>query len=385
MPIHLTEEQLELRDLVHDFAQREIAPIALEWDQKNEAPMEIVRKTRRELGISGLTIPEEYGGLGLGTLELTIMTEEMSRACLGITLCYGVTYLGILPILKGGTPEQKKKWLSPVAAGEVGVSFCLSEPGAGSDVPGMSTVAEKKKDKYILNGTKAWITGGGTSDAYTVFAYTNKDRGPRGVSCFYVERNTPGLSLGKKEDKLGIRASDTRQVIFEDCEVPAENLLGRENMGFVYALQTLASSRSLVAGMGVGIAQAALDHAVRYAKEREQFGQKISNFQAIQHMLADMAIRTETSRSITYRAARADDKGAKDATKLASISKAYTSNCAVMNALDAIQIHGGYGYTREYPVEKLLRDAKILEIFEGTTQIQKNEIATAIIKESLSA
>lgn len=382
MSLNLTEEQIQIRDLIHDFAQNEIKPVAHQWDEKNESPMDLVKRMRRELGVNGLIIPEEYGGMGYGTMEATLMTEEMSRACLGITLAYGVTLLGILPLLKGATDEQKKKWFGPIVAGEVGVSFCLSEPGAGSDVPGMSSVAEKKGDKYIINGTKAWITGGGTSDAYTVFAYTDKGRGTRGLSCFYVDKQTPGLSLGKKEDKLGIRASDTRQVIFEDCEVPAENLVGRENLGFIYAVQTLASSRSLVAAMGVGVSQAALDYSVKYARERQQFGKKISSFQAVSHMLSDMAIRTETSRSITYRASRADDKKTKDAIKLASISKAYTSKCAVDCALDAIQIHGGYGYTKEYPVEKLLRDAKILEIFEGTTQIQKNEIASAVIKES---
>ncbi len=384
MPLHLTEEQIQIRDLSREFTRSVITPAAHEWDERNENPTPIIQRMRRELGLSGLSIPEEYGGMGLGTLEVALMTEEMSRGCLGITLAYGYPFLGIFPILKGASDEQKKRWLPAVAAGEAGVSFCLSEPGAGSDVPGMSTTAAKKGDGYVLNGTKAWITGGGVADAYTVFCYTNKERGPRGVSCFYVPRNTPGLSLGKKEDKLGIRASDTRQVIFEDCFVPNGNLIGREGSGFIFAFQTLSDSRSLVASMGVGLAQAALDYGVKYARERVQFGQRISAFQAVQHMLADMAIQVETSRSITYRAARAADAKTPDATKLASIAKAWTSECAVKCALDAIQIHGGYGYTREYPVEKLLRDAKILQIFEGTTQIQKNEIAAGVIKESAS-
>lgn len=384
MPFHLTEEQIQIRELVREFTTNVITPAAAEWDEKNENPAPIVERGRRELGLTGLAIPEEYGGLGMGTLEVALMTEEMSRGCLGITLAFGYPFLGTLPILKGASDEQKKKWLPMVANGEGGIAFCLSEPGAGSDVPGMSTTAVKKGDKYILNGTKAWITGGGVADGYTVFCYTDKSRGPRGVSCFYVPADAPGLSRGKKEDKLGIRASDTRQIIFEDCEVPAENLIGREGTGFIFAFQTLSDSRSLVAAMGVGLAQAALDYAVRYARERQQFGQRISAFQAVQHMLADMAIQVETSRSITYRASRAADAKTKDATKLASIAKAWTSECAVKCALDAIQIHGGYGYTREYPVEKLLRDAKILQIFEGTTQIQKNEIAAGVIKESAS-
>lgn len=379
-----TEEQIQIRDLVREFTKKEIAPVAHYWDEKNEHPTELVNKMRRELGINGLTIPVEYGGMGYGSVEQCIVTEEMTRGCLGIALCYGYTGLGILPILKGASPEQAKKWLEPVIAGEHGISFCLSEPGAGSDVPGMKTKAVKKGDKYILNGTKQWITGASDASAFTVFAVTDPGRGTRGVSCFYVPRNTPGLTVGKKEDKLGIRASSTHQVIFEDCEVPAENLIGRENMGFVYALQTLNASRPYVAAMGVGLAQAALDHASRYAREREQFGQKIGTFQAVQHMLADMSIIVETGREITYKAARLSDANDPNLPKYSAIAKAYTSEGAMKCALDAVQIFGGYGFTKEYPVEKLMRDAKILCIFEGTTQIQKNEIATYVIKEAAS-
>ena len=375
---------MELKDLVKNFAQKEMAPVASYWDEKNEHPKELVTKMRRELGINGLIIPEEYGGMGLGSVEQCLVVEELSRACLGITLCYGYTSLGILPILKGASKEQAVKWLEPVINGDHGVSFCLSEPGAGSDAPGMTTRADKKGDKYILNGTKQWITGGGDADAYTVFAYTDKSRGTRGVSCFYVPRNSPGLSLGKKEDKLGIRASDTRQIIFEDVEVPAENLIGRENLGFIYAVQTLNHSRPFVAAMGVGVAQAALDYSSRYARERAQFGQKIAGFQAIQHILADMSIMVETSREICFKSARMSDAKDPNLEKYAAIAKAYTSECAVKCAIDAIQIYGGYGYTKEYPVEKLMRDAKILCIFEGTTQIQKNEIASYVIKEAAS-
>ncbi len=377
-----TEEQLQIRDLVRDFTRREITPVAHLWDEKNEHPTELINKMRRELGINGLTIPEEFGGMGYGSVEQCLVTEEMSRGCLAIALGFGYTGLGMLPIMKGATDVQKKKWLPPIVAGEMGVSFCLSEPGAGSDVPGMTTRAEKKGDKYVLNGTKQWITGAGDAGAYTVFAYTDKGRGTRGVSCFFVPRNTPGLIVGKKEDKLGIRASGTHQVIFEDCAVPAENLIGKENLGFIYALHTLNASRPYVAAMGVGVGQAALDYAGRYAREREQFGQKISTFQAVQHMLADMSIIVETGREITYRAARMSDANDPNLAKYSAIAKAVTSEGAVKCALDAIQIHGGYGYTKEYPVEKLLRDAKILCIFEGTTQIQKNEIAAYVIKEA---
>jgi len=377
-----TEEQITLRDMVREFTRKEITPVAHKYDELNEHPTELVNRMRNQLGINGLTIPEELGGMGYGSIEQCLVTEEMSRGCLAIALCFGYTGLGMLPILKGASKEQAKKWLEPVIAGEMGISFCLSEPGAGSDVPGMSTRAEKKGDKYILNGTKQWITGAGDAGAYTVFAHTEKSRGTRGVSCFYVKKDTPGLTVGKKEDKLGIRASGTHQVIFEDCEVPAENLIGKENLGFVYALHTLNASRPYVAAMGVGVAQAALDYSAKYAREREQFGVKIGTFQAVQHMLADMSIMVETGREITYKAARMSDAGDPNLPKYSAIAKAYTSECAVKCSTDAVQIYGGYGYTKEYPVEKLMRDSKILTIFEGTTQIQKNEIAAYVIKET---
>lgn len=385
MYVEFTEQQQEIRALVRDFVKKEIThEVAIHWDEKNEHPTELINRMRKELGLNGLTIPEEFGGWGLGSVEQCLVTEELSRGCLGISLCFGYTGLGILPILKGASDEQKKKWLEPVVNGDHGVSFCLSEPGAGSDVPGMSTTAVKKGDKYVLNGTKQWITGGGNANAYTVFAYTDKGRGTRGVSCFYVPRESPGLTVGKKEDKLGIRASDTRQIIFEDCEVPAENLIGRENSGFIYALQTLNASRPYVAAMGVGVSQAALDHASKYARQREQFGAKISTFQAVQHMLADMSIGVETSRQACYLAARMSDANDPRLPKYSAIAKAYCSETAMKCATDAVQIFGGYGYTREYPVEKLMRDAKILCIFEGTTQIQKNEIAAYVVREAAS-
>ncbi|MBE8410293.1 acyl-CoA dehydrogenase family protein [Leptospira borgpetersenii serovar Ballum] len=381
-----TEQQLEIRDQIRNFVKKEIThEVASHWDEENKHPEELINRMRKELGVNGLTIPEEYGGWGLGSVEQCLVTEELSRGCLGISLCFGYTGLGILPILKGASHEQKKKWLQPVIDGEYGISFCLSEPGAGSDVPGMSTTAVKKGDKWVINGTKQWITGGGSAGAYTVFAYTDKGRGTRGVSCFYVKRDTPGLTVGKKEDKLGIRASDTRQIIFEDCAVEEANMIGRENLGFIYALQTLNASRPYVAAMGVGVSQAALDYASKYARQREQFGSKISSFQAVRHMLADMSIGLETSRQVTYLAARMADADDPRLPKYSAIAKAHASETAMKCALDAVQIFGGYGYTKEYPVEKLMRDAKILCIFEGTTQIQKNEIAAYVIREAASA
>jgi len=377
-----TEEQLMIRDQVREFTRKEITPVAGKYDELNQHPTELINRMRKELGINGLTLPEDIGGMGYGSVEQCLVTEEMSRGCLAIALCFGYTGLGMLPIMKGASKEQQKKWLEPVITGDMGISFCLSEPGAGSDVPGMSTRAEKKGDKYIINGTKQWITGAGDAGAFTVFAYTEKSRGTRGVSCLFVPRNSPGLTIGKKEDKLGIRASGTHQVIFEDCEIPVENLIGKENMGFVYALHTLNASRPYVAAMGVGIAQASLDYSSKYAREREQFGSKIGTFQAVQHLLADMSIMVETGREITMRSARMSDAGDPNLAKYSAIAKAYTSECAVKCATDAVQIFGGYGYTKEYPVEKLMRDSKILTIFEGTTQIQKNEIAAYVIKET---
>lgn len=377
-----TEEQIQIRDLVRDFTKKYVAPVALHYDQLNEHPTELIQKMRKQLEINGLCIPVEYGGMGYGAIEQCIVTEEMSYGCMGIALAFGYTSLGMLPILKGASREMAKKWLEPVISGDHGIAFCLTEPSAGSDVPSITTTAEKKGDTYILNGVKQWITGGGSANAFTVFAVTDKRRGTRGVSCFYVPSNLSGVSLGKKEDKLGIRASDTRQIVFENVEIPKENLIGKENMGFIYALQTLNTSRPYVAALGVGTAQAALDHAIKYAKEREQFSQKILNFQIIQHMLADMSIGIETARAITYKAASMVDSNDTNLPKFSAIAKAYASDVCMKVTIDAIQVFGGYGYTKEYPVEKLMRDAKILSIFEGTTQIQKNEIAAYLIKEA---
>ena len=381
----LTQSQLELQQQVRDFVKKEFTiERTIKWDEENNTPVEFIKQKRKELGACGLSIPEEFGGWGYGMLEEAIYAEELSVGCLGVALDFGISFLGQLPILKGASKEQKKKWLEPVCTGEHSISFCLTEPDAGSDVPALSTTAEKKGDKYIINGTKQWITGAGHADAYTVFAVTNKQKGTRGVSCFYVPRNTAGVSVGKKENKLGIRASDTRQVIFENCEIGEENLIGKENLGFIYALHCLNFSRPIIAAMAVGVSQAALNFSSKYSREREQFGKNISSFQAVQHMLADMSIGLETSRQIAYKAAKLADSNSSSLPKYSAIAKAYCSETAMKITTDAVQIYGGYGYTKEYPVEKLMRDAKILCIFEGTTQIQKNEIASYVIKEAAS-
>ncbi len=380
--IIFTEEELQLQELVRDVVQKEVTPVRMELDEKSEYPRKVLNKFK-EAGLFGGMYEEKYGGLGIGPRAMIILSEEISRGCLGIATAFFASKLGALPIEWGGTEAQKKKWLEPLAAGDKIAAFGLTEPNAGSDVPNMSTTAVKKGNKYIINGTKQWISNAGQADIYTVFCMTNKARGTRGISCIVVEKGTPGFSFGKKEDKLGIRCSETRQLIFEDCEVPAENLIGEvENIGFIHAFQTLNSSRPAVAACSVGTAQGAYDCAIQYARQREQFKVKIASFQAIQHMLADMAMKIEAGRLLTYKSLHKVMSGAKDMAKYSAMAKCYASDAAVSITTDAVQIFGGYGYTKEYPVEKYFRDAKILQIYEGTSQIQRNEIAAWLIKEA---
>ncbi|MBI41703.1 MAG: acyl-CoA dehydrogenase [Leptospiraceae bacterium] len=382
--VGLTEDQAMLRDLVRDVVKNEVVPVRMELDEKNEYPHKVLEKFK-EAGLFQAMYEEDYGGMGMGMMGNIILAEEIARGCLGVGTAFLATKLGSLPIEVGATPEQKTKYLTKLAAGEMIAAFGLTEPGAGSDVPALSTTAVKKGDKYILNGTKQWISGAGQADVYTVFALTDKNRGPRGISCFIVEKDTPGFSFGKKEDKLGIRCSETRQLIFEDCEVPAENIVGgRENNGFLHALKTLNLSRPAVAASAVGCAQGAYEAAIQYAREREQFGVKIATFQAIQHMLADMAMAIEASRLLTYKSAQLAEIGHKDTAKFSAMAKCFAADTAMKVATDGVQIHGGYGYVKEYPAEKFFRDAKILQIYEGTSQIQKNEIAAGLVKEAAS-
>ncbi len=380
--IRYNEAELELQALVRQLAEKEILPVRMELDEKAEHPSKIFDKLR-EAGLFGSLFDEQYGGLGLDIRASLILCEELSRVCLGVATAFFVTKLGALPLEIGGTEEQRKKWIPPLASGEKLGAFGLTEPGAGSDVPALQTFAQKKGDRYIINGTKQWISNAGRADIYAVFCMTDKKRGMRGLSCFMVEKGTKGLSFGKKEDKLGIRCSETRQLIFEDCEVPEDHLVGlKENLGFVQAFQTLNASRPAVAACAVGLAQGAFDCAVKYARQREQFGVKIASFQAVQHMLADMAMKIEASRLLVYTAAQKWITKAKDLAKFSAMAKCFASDSAMAVATDAVQIYGGYGYTKEYPVEKYFRDAKILQIYEGTSQIQKNEIAAGLIKEA---
>jgi butyryl-CoA dehydrogenase len=383
MDYFITEEQEMIKDLARRIAQEKIAPAAAELDEKEEFPWEIIKELAKA-DLFAVFIPEEYGGLGGKVLDLCIVTEELSKACSGVAVSYAATALGSFPILLFGTEEQKQKYLPPIARGEKLAAFGLTEANAGSDAGGIETTAIRKGDKYIINGTKQWITNGGEAEIYTIVAMTNKKKGSRGASALIVEKDTPGFTFGKKEKKMGIRSSATRELVFQDCEVPAENLIGKEGMGFVVAMKTFDASRPGIGAQAVGIAQGALDLAVDYARNRVQFGQKISSFQGIQHMLADMATQTEAARALVYATARMTDSGAKHIAKESAMSKLFASDVCMQVTINAVQIFGGYGYMKDYPVEKMMRDAKITQIYEGTNQIQRNIIALGLIKEAAS-
>ncbi len=381
MNYFLTEEQEMLKELCAQIADEKVLPLRAELDETGEFPWEVV-KVLASSDVYGVYIPEEYGGLGGGIFEMVIATEELSRVCGGIALAFAASALGAMPILLFGSDEQKKKYLPPIASGEKLAAFALTEANAGSDAGAVETRAEADGDHDVLTGTKQWITGGGQAAIYTVIARTKKGTGIRGISAFIVEKDTPGFTFGKKEEKMGIRASATRELVFQDCRIPKENLIGREGSGFVTAMRTFDKSRPGVAAQAVGIAQGALDEAVKYARGREQFGQPIASFQGIQFMLADMATQIEAARALVYQAARLVDSGEKDVAKVSAMAKVFASDVAMKVTTDAVQVLGGYGYMREYPVEKMMRDAKITQIYEGTNQVQRAIIASSVIKES---
>jgi len=377
-----TAEQEMIRDLARKIAVEKVAPVRQELDEKEEFPWEIMRVCG-EAGLFGVSISEEYGGFGGGELENCLAVEELSRVCLGVATSYAGSGLGAHPIILYGSPEQRKKYLPDIAKGKRLAAFGLTEADAGSDASAIRTVAVRKGDGYILNGTKQWITNGGEAEIYSIIAMTDRTKGPRGASAFILEKGMTGLEFGKKEKKMGIRASATRELIFRDCYVPKENLIGREGMGFIITMRTFDRTRPGVGAQGVGLAQGALDEAVRYAREREQFGKKIISFQAIQHLLADMATQVEAARALVYSVARYIDldKDPKEISKVSGMAKLFASDVAMRVTTDAVQIFGGYGYMREYPVEKMMRDAKILQIYEGTNQIQRNVIGQELSKE----
>ena len=383
MDYFLTEEQQMIKELARRIAEEKILPVRAEYDEKEQFPWDVV-KALAEADLFGVYIPEEYEGMGFGVFELCLAIEELSRVCGGIALAYAGTALGTFPILLFGNEQQKKRYLPSIAKGEKLAAFGVTESGAGSDITTLSTTAKKEGDYYILNGTKQWITNGGEAETYVVIAATDKTKGPRGLSAFIVEKGMEGFGFGKKENKLGIRASATRELVFENCKVPAENLLGKEGMGFIITLKNFDASRPGVAAQALGIAQGAFEAAVEYARQRKQFGQPIISFQAVQHILADMATQIEAARALIYQTARTIDAGGKDYSGYSAMCKLFASDVAMKVTTDAIQIFGGYGYMKEYPVEKMFRDAKITQIYEGTNQMQRNFIANDIMKKAKS-
>jgi alkylation response protein AidB-like acyl-CoA dehydrogenase len=380
MDYFFTEEQLEIREIARKVAEEKMKPVREKYDEEGIFPWDIV-EVYAQTDLFAVLIPEEYGGISGKVFDLCIVTEELCRVCAGISLSLGASGLGLYPILLSGSEEQKQKYLPAIAEGKKLAAFALTEANAGSDAGAIETTATLDGDHYILNGTKQWITNGGEADIYTVFAMTDKTKGARGASCLIVEKGTPGFSFGKKENKMGIRASATSELIFEDCRVPKENLIAKEGLGFMIAMKTFDKSRPMVAAQAVGIAQGAYEEAVKYSKERQQFGKPISSFQAVQFMLADMATQIEATRSLVFSTARMIDAGSKKYSKESAMCKYYASDMAMRVTTDAVQILGGYGYMKEYPVEKMMRDAKITQIYEGTNQIQRSIVASHILKE----
>jgi acyl-CoA dehydrogenase len=368
-----TPEQEALREMVHKFAANEIRPRAAEWDRDGVFPLELFRKAFG-LGLMSGFIPEAYGGQGLTILDTCILEEEISWGCSGVATSMNANALALGPILLAGTAEQKRAFVQPFAAELRFASFCMTEPGAGSDAGGIATTARRDGGDYVLNGRKCFITNGAHASQYTVFASTDRSRGHKGLSAFVVPREAPGVSSGKKEDKMGQRASETSDVLFEDVRVPEANRLGAEGEGFKIAMRTLDCARAGVAAMAVGVARAAYEHAAEYGRQRVQFGQPIAMNQAIYFLLADMATDIEAARLLTWKAAWLADQGKRN-TKESSFAKAFAADLAMRAATDAVQIFGGYGYMKDYPVEKLMRDAKLLQIYEGTSQIQRMVIA----------
>lgn len=383
MDYGFTEEQEMIRELCERIAEEKVKPVRAKLDEEEEYPYHLM-KDMAQSDLMGIYIPEEYGGLGGGCMELVVATEEISKVCGGVAVCFAANALGAYPIILHGSEEQKQKYLPKIASGEHLAAFALTEPNVGSDAGAIETTAREEGDYYILNGTKQWITNGGAADVLTVFATTNPGKGARGISAFIVEKDFPGFIVGSKEKKLGIRCSDTRELRFEDCKVPKENLIGRQNRGFRIGMDTFDKSRPGIGAQAVGIAHGALYEAIEFARTRIQFGQPVTSFQAIQHMMADCAMKIEAARLLVYQAARAVDSNTPDASKLSAMAKCYAGDVAMESTIDCIQICGGNGYMREYPFEKYMRDAKITQIYEGTNQIQRTIIGLELVKESAS-
>jgi alkylation response protein AidB-like acyl-CoA dehydrogenase len=371
--------QKEVKQMARTIAEEKIVPVRARLDEMEEFPTEIMRHLG-DTGLLGVYLPEEYGGLGGGCLDLCLVVEELSRACSGVAVSYAVNSLGTFTLLDYGTEEQKQKYLPDIASGKKLTAFALTEETAGSDASGIKATAQPTEGGFILNGSKIFITNGGEADLYTIIALTDKTKGARGASVILVEKDTPGFSFGRKEKKMGIRASVTRELIFEDCFVPAENLIGPQGAGFIQAMRLFTLSRPGIGAQALGLAQGAMEAAVDYAKQRIQFGHPIISFQAVQHMLANMAIDIEAARTLVYASARNIDAGVKNINMESAMAKVFASDVAMRVATDAVQIFGGVGYMRDYPVEKMMRDAKITQIYEGTNQILRNVVALELRK-----
>ncbi len=378
MEFGLSDEQLVLQETARRFGREEIAPVAAKYDQAGEFPREIIRKAW-ELGLASTMVPSDYGGVGLSVMDSCLIVEELAWGCSGFATSIMANDLGLMPIMVAGTEQQKKEWLNPCTAEFKLIAFCLSEPAAGSDVAGLQLRARKEGEDYVLEGTKCWITNGGEADLYTVFATLDPASRHQGICAFIVPADTPGISHGKKEDKMGQRASDTRVVQFDGVRVPAAQRLGQEGEGFKVAMQTLDRTRPPIGALATGIAQRALDESLAYAGERKAFGATIGDFQAVQFMLADMAKDIEAARLLTLQSAWMVDSGRR-ASKHSSFAKCFSTDMAMRATTDAVQVFGGNGYTKEYPVEKLMRDAKLMQIYEGTNQIQRLVIARELAR-----
>jgi len=378
MDFALTEEQQMFQAMVRDFATKELQPLAAQVDEEERFPAETVRKMA-ELGLMGVAIPEEYGGCGGDAIHVVIATEEIARGCGGTSAIYLASVsLSCYPIFKFGGEEQKRRFVVPLARGDKLACFGLTEPSAGSDAFALRTTAAKRGGHYVVDGTKVFITNGAEADTAVVFATTDKSLRHKGIVALVVEKGTPGFSIGKKEKKLGIRGSSTAELIFEGCKVPADNLLGMEDEGFKVAMGAIDSSRISVAAQAVGIARAALEAALSYTQSRQQFGQAISGFQAVQWMLADMATEIDAARLLTYRAAYLKNQGL-SFVKESAMAKLFAAETAMKATTKAVQLHGGYGYVKDYPVERFFRDAKITEIYEGTSEMQRQTIARQLL------
>src|SRR5579863_626418 len=376
---HISDDERELIAAIREVALKRVAPRAAEIDHTGEFPWDM-QELLAQQGIYAMGFPVEYDGIGASELAIVMAIEELCRHCATTGLLLAVQQLGAMPILLAGNEAQKRKYIPPLASGEWMAAFGLTEAGSGSDAAAMRTVAVRKGDKYILNGSKRFITNGGLAQVNSIFAHTDASKGTRGISGFIVEKDFPGFSVGRIEEKMGIKGSQTAELIFTDCEVPVENLLGREGHGFRIAMMTLDRTRPGIGAQALGIAQGALDLAVSYSKQRKQFGRPIADNQGIQFMLADMAVKVEAARLLVYNVAEMIDRGDEDFSMYSAMAKMFASDTAMVVTNDAIQVLGGYGYMKEYPAERMMRDAKITQIYEGTNQIQRMVIARELLK-----